>query len=106
MTEFPPAASSPTLTDPLGPVASAPSSGGRPTLADLGQLPPTLDLPTAARLLGIGRSTAYSLVRDDQFPCPTFKAGHQHRVATAVLLRLLGLRLPEAEASEPPHHAE
>jgi predicted DNA-binding transcriptional regulator AlpA len=27
------------------------------------QLPPVLDLPTAARLLGIGRTAAYQLVK-------------------------------------------
>jgi hypothetical protein len=32
---------------------------------DLETLPPTIDLITAARLLGIGRTAAYELVRDD-----------------------------------------
>ncbi|WP_042365902.1 helix-turn-helix domain-containing protein [Streptacidiphilus neutrinimicus] len=86
--------------------AARAASGGVPRLADLSDLPPTLDLTTAARLLGIGRSTAYALVRDDRFPCPTFKAGHQHRVATAVLLRLLGIAVPEPDQPETPLHSE
>ncbi|WP_259402031.1 hypothetical protein [Microbispora sp. H10670] len=39
------------------------------TLRDLQDLPPTLDLMTAARILGIGRTKAYELAKKDSFPC-------------------------------------
>jgi len=39
------------------------------------QLPPVLDLPTAARLLGIGRTAAYQLVKQDQWPTPVIRIG-------------------------------
>ncbi|RAG83814.1 DNA-binding protein [Streptacidiphilus pinicola] len=74
-----------------------------PRLADLRDLPPTLSLTAAARLLGVGRTTAYALVHRSQFPCPTFKVGHQHRISTAVLLQFLGVSVSEAETSAPGH---
>jgi len=33
-------------------------------------LPPVVDVPTAAKVLGIGRSLAYELVRTGQWPTP------------------------------------
>lgn len=54
-------------------------------------LPPTLDIVTAARLLGIGRTTAYQLARNGQFPVPLLRIGGGYRVPTAPLLTLLGL---------------
>jgi predicted DNA-binding transcriptional regulator AlpA len=55
------------------------------------QLPPVLDLPTAARLLGVGRTAAYQLVREDQWPTPVIRVGKLIRVPTAPLLELLGI---------------
>jgi predicted DNA-binding transcriptional regulator AlpA len=55
------------------------------------QLPPVLDLPTAARLLGIGRTAAYQLVKQDQWPTPVIRIGRLIRVPTAPLLALLGI---------------
>ncbi|WP_410622279.1 helix-turn-helix domain-containing protein [Amycolatopsis sp. cmx-8-4] len=46
---------------------------------------------TAARALGIRRTTAYALARGGSFPCPVFRAGGSYRVPTSGLLRLLGL---------------
>lgn len=54
-------------------------------------LPPVLDLPTAARLLGVGRTVAYQLVREDQWPTPVIRVGRLIRVPTAPLLALLGI---------------
>ena len=61
------------------------------SLSDLTQLPPTLDLLDAARLLGIGRTLAYEMVREQTWPTPIIKAGRKIRVPTAPLLGLLGL---------------
>lgn len=61
------------------------------TLAELRQLPVTVDLLTAARALGLGRTTAYGLARAGQFPCPLVRAGRGYRVPTAALLRTLGI---------------
>lgn len=61
------------------------------TLGEIAELPTVLDLLTAARALGIGRTTAYALVRDGGFPCPVIRVGGTYRVPTAGLLRVLGL---------------
>ncbi|MPZ79643.1 MAG: helix-turn-helix domain-containing protein [Actinophytocola sp.] len=61
------------------------------TLDELTALPTVLDLVTAARALGIGRTTAYELARRDRFPCPLIRVGGGYRVPTAGLLRVLGL---------------
>jgi predicted DNA-binding transcriptional regulator AlpA len=55
------------------------------------QLSPVLDVPTAARLLGIGRTAAYQLVKQDQWPTPVIRIGRLIRVPTAPLLALLGV---------------
>ena len=61
------------------------------TLSEVAALPAVVDLLTAARALGIKRTTAYALARGDSFPCPVFRAGASYRVPTSGLLRLLGL---------------
>lgn len=66
-------------------------TGQRPTLQDLATLPPTVDLMTAAKILGIGRSVAYALVREGRWPTPVVRAGRLIRVPTAPLLNLLGI---------------
>lgn len=59
---------------------------------DFAALGPTLDLTTAAALLGIGRTVSYALVREDRFPVPVLRVGRIIRVPTAPLLELLGIR--------------
>jgi excisionase family DNA binding protein len=69
------------------------------TVADLDSLPPAIDLVTAARVLGIGRTTAYQLARRGQFPCRVIRVGGLYRVPTPDLIRLLtdaGRDTPEA----------
>ena len=61
------------------------------TLGEIADLPTVLDLMTAARVLGIGRTTAYALARDGGFPCPVIRVGGAYRVPTAGLLQVLGL---------------
>jgi hypothetical protein len=58
---------------------------------DLTDLPPTLDLVDAARLLGIGRTMAYEMVREGTWPTPIIRARRKIRVPSAPLLALLGL---------------
>lgn len=61
-------------------------------LEPLEQLPPVLDLPTAAKLLGVGRSAAYVLVRENLWPTPVIRVGRGIRIPTAPLLALLGIK--------------
>lgn len=58
---------------------------------DPASLPPVLDVPTAGRLLGLGRSAAYALVLAERWPTPVVRLGRRLRIPTAPLLALLGL---------------
>jgi excisionase family DNA binding protein len=70
------------------------------TRAELLALPITVDIGTAARALGIGRSTGYELARRGQFPCRVLRVGGSYRIPTADLLHVLGID-PRGLASEP-----
>lgn len=54
-------------------------------------LPVAIDLVTAGRALGIGRTRAFELIRRGEFPVPAVRVGTTWRVPTAPLLQLLGL---------------
>lgn len=61
------------------------------TFRELYTLPTVVDLMTAARALGIGRTKAYQLAHADQFPCRIIRVGTNYHVPTSDLLRLLGV---------------
>ncbi|GAA1836611.1 helix-turn-helix domain-containing protein [Actinomadura chokoriensis] len=71
------------------------------TPAELRSLPVTIDLVTAARAFGIGRTKAYQLARTGTFPCRVLQVGRNYRVSTADLQTALGLS-PKAPASGDP----
>ena len=52
-------------------------------------LPPVLDVPTAGRVLGVGRSLAYELVRTGAWPTTVLRVGKLIKIPKAPLLRLL-----------------
>lgn len=54
-------------------------------------LPPVVDVPTAAAVLGVGRTAAYELIRTGSWPTPTLRLGKLIRVPTAPLLELVGV---------------
>ena len=53
------------------------------------RLPAVLDLVEAAALLGVGRTTAYRLVHDEQWPTPVLRLGRLIKIPTQPLLELL-----------------
>lgn len=57
----------------------------------LRQLPTVLDVPTAAAILGIGRTAAYELIRTNRWPTPVLHVGKLIRIPTAPLLRLISI---------------
>ena len=59
------------------------------TRDELAALPPVLDVPTAAKVLGIGRSLAYDLVRRGDWPTPVLHVGKLIKIPSAPLLALL-----------------
>ncbi|MFI0354214.1 helix-turn-helix domain-containing protein [Actinomadura sp. 9N407] len=77
--------------------------------AEIRSLPVTVDLVTAGRAFGIGRTTAYQLARTGRFPCPVMQVGRSYRVRTADLLTSLGLEHSIGRRSDgqpAPHQGE
>lgn len=67
---------------------------------EVDQLPPLINLPTAAKVLGIGRGLAYELVREGGWPTPVVRMGKLIRIPTTCLRRVLdGEVLTEAAPS-------
>jgi excisionase family DNA binding protein len=54
-------------------------------------LPAVLDVPTAAKALGLSRTAAYELIRAGEWPTPVFRLGRLIRIPTAPILELLGI---------------
>jgi excisionase family DNA binding protein len=71
------------------------------TLAELLAMPVTVDIGTAARALGLGRSTGYELARRGEFPCRVLHVGSSYRVPAAELMRLLGVDPRELRTTSP-----
>lgn len=67
------------------------SSPHIPSIAQLRTGPPAVDLLTAAKVLGLGRTKAYELAKRDQFPVPVRRVGTSYRVSVAALLKYLGI---------------
>jgi excisionase family DNA binding protein len=63
------------------------------THADATELPPTISVEHAAKLLGVSRSAAYRAAASGQLPTLAF--GRRLRVPTAPLLKMLGVSLEE-----------
>ncbi len=78
-----------------------PHHRGGMTLAELLALPVVVDVATAVRALGLGRSTGYELARRGEFPCRVLRMGSSYRVPTADLLRVLGIT-PQLRDQAPP----
>ncbi len=64
----------------------------------LRELPVVVDLMTVAAALGIGRTTAYEMVRTNRWPTPVLRLGNRIRVPTAALRDLARLSTGTAEA--------
>ncbi len=64
----------------------------------------TVDLITAARALGLGRTKAYELAKHEQFPCRVIRIGGIYRIPTAGLLELLGVTAEEPRAQPATAH--
>ena len=79
-------APSTSMTTPAArPGTSRPASAVDPAVP----LPAVLDLVEAAALLGVGRTTAYRLVHDGQWPTPVLRLGRLIKIPTQPLLELL-----------------
>lgn len=63
-------------------------------LDEVGSLPVVLDPVNAGRMLGLGRTTTYRLLRQGSFPVPVHRIGRSWKVPTAGILAHLGLQTP------------
>jgi hypothetical protein len=63
-------------------------------------LPAVIDVVTAGRALGLGRTLTHELVRRGEFPVPVLRVGRVYRVPTAGVLKLLALYPPSDNAAE------
>jgi hypothetical protein len=65
---------------------------------ELRGLPVTVDLETAGRAFGLGRTKSHEMVRAGKFPCQVLRLGNRYRVRKADILREVGM----PEDDEPP----
>ncbi|MFG2001775.1 hypothetical protein ACGFNU_21750 [Spirillospora sp. NPDC048911] len=61
------------------------------TVEEVLELPVMVDIVTAGKCFGIGRTKAQELARNGEFPCDVLRLGVQYRVTRAALLQALGL---------------
>src|SRR5260370_8321671 len=71
------------------------------TEAELLALPVSVDLATAGRALGIGRTKAFELARAGQFPCKVLQVGQKYRVPRTAILAALDVKPPAVPAEAP-----
>lgn len=71
------------------------------TEAELLGLPPAVDLATAGRAFGIGRTKAFELARAGQFPVKVLQVGQKFRVPKTAILEALDVK-PSAAAVQHP----
>jgi excisionase family DNA binding protein len=64
-------------------------------------LPPTVDVATASKALGISRTTGYTLAKNGDFPCRVIRAGRRYLIPTAEIHALLGLTGPPRQPRQP-----
>jgi predicted DNA-binding transcriptional regulator AlpA len=81
---------------------SGPTRGTRRvwTVEEIRALGVTCDVRTAAHVLGIGRTTAFELLRTKKFPVRTLQLGRARRVPVQELLAYVGA-LPDAAPEDP-----
>jgi excisionase family DNA binding protein len=63
----------------------------------------TMSLPEAAKVLGVHRTTAWSLYKRGEFPVPVLKVGSSLRIVTAHLEKFMEAEIPGT--TESIHHS-
>jgi hypothetical protein len=71
------------------------------TMEELFALPPSVDIITAGRAFGIGRTKAHELARADDFPCKVLRLGTRYRVPRSAIFEALGIDPATAVSREP-----
>lgn len=65
---------------------------------ELDDLPLALDVPQAARVVGVSRDAAYATISRGEWPTPVVRFGKSIRIPTAPLLAALGIEPNDALA--------
>ncbi len=68
------------------------------SVEELQALPVVVDLETAGRCFGIGRTRAHELARAGEFPVPVLRVGQKYRVTRAAILAAVGYTQPQPAA--------
>jgi hypothetical protein len=74
------------------------------TLTELLALPVSVDLVTAARAFGLGRTKAFELAQAGEFPCRVLRVGPKYRVPRSAIFEALGVQevfSGQSHATEP-----
>jgi hypothetical protein len=71
------------------------------TEAEVLALPAAVDLATAGRALGIGRTKAFELAREGKFPVKVLQVGPKYRVPRTALLEALDIDPAAAVSGDP-----
>lgn len=61
------------------------------TIEELLALPVSVDLVTAGRAFGLGRTKAFELAQSDEFPCRVLRVGKKYRVPRSAIFEALGI---------------
>jgi|HigsolmetaAR206D_1030411.scaffolds.fasta_scaffold05557_2 hypothetical protein len=70
------------------------------TVEEILALPAAVDLETAGRAFGLGRTKAGQLARKGEFPCQVLRLGRSYRVPRSAILQALGIP-DQPRAAEP-----
>jgi hypothetical protein len=64
-------------------------------------LPVSVDLATAGRAFGLGRTKSFELAKAGEFPCRVIRCGNRYRVPRTGILAALDIADPFADNREP-----
>lgn len=68
------------------------------SVEELDALPVVVDLETAGRCFGVGRTRAHELARAGEFPVPLLRVGGKYRVTRQAILAAVGHTRPTPAA--------
>jgi hypothetical protein len=76
----------------------------RMSVDELLNLPVSVDLVTAGRAFGLGRTISYELAQAGKFPCTVRKLGERYRVSRSEILGALGVDPADLGGGDPNVH--
>lgn len=71
------------------------------SMDELLSLPVSVDLTTAGRAFGLGRTKAFELARQERFPVRVLRVGQKYRVPRSAIFEALGISPAAAAGLEP-----